>query len=340
MMHAMPQEPRSVFQPIDLDSLEANLETLMKCYRDALRFVERLPRLGRVRVEYLNEKRNGTPHNWITNGINRLAKPSNRWVARSLTRLFLEAHIRSKLEEIIRFLRIEGALEIKESETNKRAKRIKSLIAPLDELQKALFSWKQRGAIFARLPFLPVVIALATPFLASYTGIDFSSTKDVAKSVLARTQAGGLTRSIVLAAILLGELYMLLAPLVTSLGFRIKRAILAGGTTEWRLFDDPEYIRWLEFPTINAYQIENQVFTTIDIPKPREFPLDFVLAFLPFYIFLSTVLYSTVAINQVFGGEALTGWDALGISALWIVLIGLSFHGWKNYRRRREERNL
>lgn len=328
----------NILQPIDLDTLEPHLETLMKSYRDSLRFVEGLPRLGRVQVEYPDEK--AIERKWIARAIYRVTNPSRRWVARPLVRLFVEAHIRTRLEVIIRLLRIEASASIKDPESNARSKKLKSVIAPLDELQKALFSWKQRGALFARIPILPVLIALATPFLARYTGINFSGARSIAESTIERAQSGGLTRSIVLAAILLGELYMIFAPSVTSLGFRIKRAILAGGATAWRLFDVPEQIRWVTFPTTNTYQIENQVFDVIAVPKPREFPLDFVMGFLPFYVLVATVLFSAAAISQVFGGERLTRFDALGIGALWVTLIGFAYHGRNNFLRRRDQGDM
>lgn len=286
----------SILQPVDLDTLEPHLETLMKSYRDSLRFVEGLPRLGRVRVEYPDEKQTpGANRHWMVRAVSRASNPRRRWVARPLVRLFVEAHIRTRLEVIIRLLRLEASAAIRDPESNPRAKRLKSLIAPLDELQKALFSWKQRGALFARIPILPVLIALATPFLAHYTGINFSGARGLAESTIERARSGGLARSIVLAAIVLGDLYVIFAPSMTSLGFRIKRAILAGGTTVWRLFDVPERITWVSFPTTNTYQVENRVFDVIGVPKPREFPLDFVMGFLPFYVLVATVLFSAAA---------------------------------------------
>jgi hypothetical protein len=331
----------NLLRPIDLDALETHLETLMRSYRDALRFVEGLPRLGRVRVEYPDEKQApGAKRHWIVRTVYRVSNPRHRWVARFLVRLFVEAHIRTRLEVIVRLLRIEASAALRDPESNARAKTLKSLIAPLDELQRALFSWKQRGALFARIPILPVLIALATPFLAQYTGINFSGARSLAESTIERARSGGLVHSIVLAAIVLGDLYVILAPSMTSLGFRIKRAILAGGTTVWRLFDAPERIRWVTFPTTNTYQRENQVFDVIGVPKPREFPLDFVMGFLPFYVLVATVLFSAAALSQVFGGERLTRFDALGIGALWVTLIGFAYHGRGNFLRRRAQGDM
>jgi hypothetical protein len=325
----------NVLQPVDLDVLETHLETLMKCYRDSLRFVEVLPGFGRVRVEYPDDK--SPKRKGIAQALYRVTNPGHRFVVRSLVRLFVEAHIRTRLETLVRLLRIEASASIKDSESNARAKKLKALIAPLDDLQKALFSWKQRGALFARFPLLPVLIALATPFLAGYTGINFSGAKSIGESIMTKAQSGGLTRSLAVAAILLGELYMLLAPALTSLGFRIKRAILAGGKSVWRLFDEPEHIRWVSFPTTNAYQIENKVFEVIAVPKPKEFPLDFVMGFLPFYVLIIAVLFSAGFISQLVGGERLTLVDALMVGAPWVTLLGYAYHGRKNFLSRRDQ---
>jgi hypothetical protein len=331
----------NILHPMNLDALETQLAILMKGYRDSLRFVEGLPGLGRVPVEYPEEKQTARANRgWIVRAVSRVSNPRHRWVARPLARLFVEAHIRMRLEVIIRLLRIEASASIEDPESNARAKKLKSLIAPLDELQKALFSWKQRGALFARIPILPVLIAVATPFVARYTGIDLSGAKSIAESTIERAQSGGLTRSLVLAAILLGELYMICAPAITSLGFRVKRAILEGGTTVWRLFDVPERITWGNFPTTNIYQVENRVFDVIAVPKPREFPLDLVMSFLPFYVLVLTAVFSAAAISHVFGGEGLTRGEALGIAALWGTLVSFAYYGRNNFLRRRAQGNM
>lgn len=356
--------------PVDLDELETRLEKLMESYRDALKYVEHLPSIGRVSIstgevdvdriqvlqgiakksgidtshelekpgyaiEYDKEKQSADVRAdnvdkklfkkskfLASRAILKLSYPSHTWVARSLVRLFVESHIRSKLEVIIRYLRIETSACIKEPESNERAKKLKSYINQLDEFKKTLSGWNQPGKVVVEAPWLPAVIALATPALFQLIGKDTT----VQLSLHALAALG----------LLLLYMYMLLSPLPIHLGFRVKRAIFVEGKTKIRgYFRKHKLIKWVGFPKTNIYQLEDQVFEVIGVPKPREFPLDFVMAFLPFYFFLTAIVILEEAVNQLISGT-LELWSIFAFVVFW-AMAGQYFRWARNEVRQRKK---
>ena len=124
------------------------------------------------------------------------------------------------------------------------------------------------------------------------------------------------------------------------LGFRIKRAIFTGGKTVNKLFEKPdetESILWVNFPDTNIYHLENQVFETIGIPKPKEFPLDFVMNFAVFYIIIIIVFASTVIYDSRGNLEIM---DKIGIFSLSVIVISIFKYGRDNFRQRSEKGDM
>lgn len=308
-------------QTVDLDKLEMRLEKLMESYRDALKYVEHLPSIGRVGVKYHEEKQS-TDQRCERGGVSRVRNPSHRWVARSLVRLFMESHIKSKLEVIIRYLRIERSVCIKEPESNNRAKKLNTYINQLDEFKKTLFNWNQPVTVVAKAPWLPAVIALATPVLVQLIGI-----------------SSGLLHTLIVLGVILLEMYMFLSPLPLRLGFRVKRAIFAEGKTLRGLFEDSaELITWVNFPRTNIYQVEDQVFEVIGVPKPKEFPLDVVMGFTPLVAFFLTALLLGEVVNQLIRGDILRLLDIFPF-LIFVFSVDCIFFiiGRRNLRQRRKQ---
>ncbi len=342
-----------MIQSIDLDQLEMNLETLIESYRGALKHVERLPSFGRINIEYDDQSIDQNRQRGLIRHVyEKLSDPYHRWVAKSLVRLFVRSHIKSKLKEINRCLRVESLRLIKDTESAKRAKKLKSYISQLDKFDEELsLGLNLPGMFIVRAQWFPPFIAFITPILTKLIGIDFSSIKAFEQSTIQVVSPSISSHTIVLLLVLFIEIYVFfLSPSINNLGFRVKRAIFSGGKTEsWDLFEEyskPMLIKWLSFPDTNVYRSENQVFDVLGFPKSKEFPLDFVTSF-KFYlaiIFTSYFLVAFVIISLAIKDGTLktifNWWDFLGVFALGVVGISYLINSWRNLHRRREEGNV
>jgi hypothetical protein len=183
-------------------------------------------------------------------------------------------------------------------------------------------------------------ISLTNTVLAQLTGFDLSSQKSAVESTIEFIQSAGSVHTLALLGVVLLEIYWLLSPLTIQLGFRAKRAIFAEGKTVRNLFDKPELERWVDFPKTNIYHQENQVFEALGVPKPKEFPLDYVMAFLPFYAFGATVFISVQAVNTLTSGGTLALWDIIGMICLWVTLISSFVNGRRNLLARINQGNI
>jgi hypothetical protein len=329
---------------IDLVELESRLEALMAGYAGALKYVEHLPRLGRVTVapdeaNRLAQQLSHSPRK-VSRVLYRVWYPGRRWVARSFVRLFVESHIRAKLETILRYLRIELSACVKGAESNPRAKQLEFYIKQIDLHKSTLFKWRLLGALIVKAPWLPVVIAFATPLLAQATGIDLSSVDQAVQSTILALQSSESLQMLGQLGLLVLVLYAVLSPLPAQLGFVPKRAIFSGGKTVRGVYDRPEFMRWIGFPGLNLYHLETQVFETIGVPKPRELPLDFVMTLTPFYVFALTLFISAASIQSILSGIALTSNTVFWLIACWILTIGRLRDAQHNFRLRTQQGDM
>lgn len=322
---------------VDLKKLDHTLSDLLFSYRDALKYTENLPSLGRRGpIRYFLGAIDITDHRW------QVTYPRVRWVSRPLTRMFVEAHIQGKLRKIIKLLQIELLPVI--SGSNKFAQSIEGRLHQLEQFEKGLIDWKNPGAIIARNPLAPPIISLLVAFLSRLTNLDVSDPEAAVNSLFALFQGTPLsfTEWLARAAVWFFVGYSLLAPIFIHLGFRMKRIMFNGGTDLASLFNDDTTEKWEGVHLDNIYQQENRVFETLGVNKTPEIPLDFVMPILPFYILLLAIVASIFAYRRFIQGDI--GEDRLilllPLFVCWPVAIMSFLAGWQNIRTRRRDKNM
>jgi hypothetical protein len=264
-------------KPLDINAIEISLDELMEHYRQALRAVELLPVHGRVPDrEYLIEiaqsvgpalSRIGRLRTSLSQARVRHADwISNRFAVRSLARMFLRSHIRSKLRYIADRLEVERLASGHIDENI--LKRLNVVIKKLRDFDKRLaprrLEWlKWLGWVWGILATLlpPYLTTFVTPILTKISVAE------------------------VLVYFVIYLLYLVLLvsfPLFTYVvlgGFRWKRLILLGQTGDVNIdIAANAVLRWISAPLTNTYQSENRFFETLCLPKPSEFPWDLVLS--------------------------------------------------------------
>jgi len=337
---------RIPLKPVDLAGLDQQLPKLIDCYRGALKKVEQLPRIGRVKTVIVGKVIDGK-HESV-----RRQRPSRRWVIRSIVRLFVETHVRAKLDAIARSLRIES-MAIR-SDSDKRTKKIRMYVGWLKESMESLFSWSRLRTTVSKAPFLSTILALAAAVVARLTGTDLSSTQALAEST---SEAGNSSDWAVfldlikLFGVVVLYAYVLVVPIIVQLGFRVKRAIFQGGTTipdlfEWRApwgrKEKTEMVdeeRWDQFPETNIYKKENQFFALLGVRKPTAFPLDFVMNVKVYFVFFLAVDLGVGAIQVLTNGGTLKALDYGGI-LLWFLFAMYLVSGIHHYRVRKNAENM
>ncbi len=295
---------------LDIDIFKSVLDELMECYRQALHAVELLPGHGAVPINELHSEISKTikvkGKKVLRISKRKIIKPdwaSSRFAVRSIARMYLRSHIRSKLGTIANRLEIEY-LGYRHNETNASER--------LDTIIKKLRDYNERFA--TKKSVLPKLAgwlwAIFAPLFTTY----------LSRFVLPHLEVSmnGILVQIATYMILLGLMVGLpLYFLVVLGGFRWKRLILLGqtGDVDVKL---AAFLRWTRAPLANAYQSENRVFEILSFPKPREFPWDQVLspdkvwaAFLSFSMLL-ILLATLITVNQ-------SNWVAL------LIIMALTF---------------
>lgn len=326
--------PQLIRSGIDLEAVESAVLELLRHYRIALQFASDMPLLGRSAISVLVMESAEEPK------FNPASSWHARWGSRPLTRVYLETHVRRQLQAIGDCLRLEligSAPELDET------KRIAALKEELEGAAEPLFRWRRLVGLVTRLP----PIAAALPVLAA---------------ALARPFAEGVSAHAVLSALLWVVatalvLWILVVWPSLRLGFRVKRAILAGGEdlrhqwanmpgmVHWEgfrapgFFDDPSGDRRLGFPAINVYKRENDVFRALGRRKPAEVPLDLLFSLMPYLWYVGSVLYLYVLVAAVVRGwsQSASGWLVVAFLTL-VAVTGvflIPVQGARNYRMRR-----
>lgn len=270
---------------LDINAIEAALDGLLEHYRQTLRAVELLPVWGRVpNNEYIVQIAQPVGPTWSRIRRLRISLQQARirradWVRshfaiRSLARMFLRSHIRSKLRTIADRLEVErfagGRMD------KNTSKRLDDVITKLRDYDKSL---AQRRTFWLRLPGW--IWPAAAPVLFTYlTTLAIPSITIIGVRVLSY-----------IAIYLLYVVLFAWLPLfgfVALGGFRWKRLILLGQVGDMKLeIATNLVVRWVSAPQANTYEAENRFFGTLGLPKPDEFPWDLVLEPPPF---LSTAL--------------------------------------------------
>ena len=276
---------------IDMAQLERQLTELVDCYRTALRVVSRLPRFGRVKTTVITRR-------------NQLSGPEQRSrgrqrVARAFVQLFVESHIRARIEVIIDILSIET---ISLGEGDEKTKKFELWVKNLKELRDKLLGWGRYYGLLTRAPVISALLPFLGAVLLQLVRIDISGTTAFGSSVMKLMQSNGWSSLFAVAkltAVVLLYLYMLFAAVVVGFGFRGKRAIFNAGKTLHDLFMIPsirEDELWDGMPQKNIYSAENRVFDTLGVTKAHEFPLDLVVTIVPYFLlgFASIMVFGLV----------------------------------------------
>jgi hypothetical protein len=263
-------------KPLDINSIENALNELLEHYRQATRATEFLPVHGHVPdSEYLVEI--AQPAGPTKSRIGRLKTSllqtrtrhadwiRIRFAVRSLARMYLRSHIRSKLRTIADLLEVEriasGHMDANTLE------RLDIVILRLRDYNKRL---AHRTTGWLKLPGW--IWAVAAPLLSTYLGTLVIPSFEV-------NVAGIL---VLLAMYWLLFTIIFWAPLFiwgALGGFRWKRLILLGQAGDVNIdIATNAVLRWAPAPQANTYESENRLFETLGLPKPSEFPWDLVLS--------------------------------------------------------------
>jgi hypothetical protein len=276
---------------------------LLTGYRDALRFIDELPLLGRVPTARSQ------------------GRDRHVWASRLLTRIYVQTHIRKQLIAIIRRLEVEE-LTVETDEATKRASDIASRLRGYVD---RLFAWGRLKDLVTRLPIVsaafPVVVGAITGVALGLESAE--SLANIRPAV-----------SILLLLLLITYLYIVVPSL--SLGFRVKRAIFAGGEEP----EDPFTLHrpavvWKGFPGTNLYQKEDELFAALGARKRREVPLDLLLHYLPYFL-TGYVAFTGVSIVFRIADGQVSIWQ-LGVFVFFTVgLVFILRAGTATFARRRD----
>jgi hypothetical protein len=274
-----PAPAKEAAAPLDLDALEAEVETLLAGYRDVLHCAERLPLLGMV-----GNGRGKDGRRRLVGGV--------RTACRPIVRRLSERHVRRRLQALLHSLHVE-ALAL--PPTTPEGQRLHGVIARVEQAHHQLFgesAWRR----FARQGWLPVLAVAGTSAATLLSGGQTSNlavalplfAKDKVEEQGAGSALGegastpdgeyvylpdGL--SFALTVLLL---VALLAPLLVRWGFWAKRSLFLGGpvaTWEVRLSRKPLF--GFAVPERSCYAQEGRVFGLLGARRPREFPVDALL---------------------------------------------------------------
>jgi hypothetical protein len=327
--------PQPIGSTIDLEEVESTVLELLRRYRVALQFASDMPLLGRSAIadldrESAEEVKSAAASSWRA-----------RAGSRPLTRVYVETHVRKQLRAIGDCLRLEL---IGSTPGLDRTERIAALEKELEGAAEPLFRWRRLIGIVARLP----PIAAALPVLAA------ASARPFAEDVSARTVLSAFLWIVATALVL----WILVVWPSIRLGFRVKRAILAGGVdlrhpwwhsageVRWEGFRAPGFYdrparsgdSRRDFPTNNVYAGENDVFRALKRRKPAEVPLDLLFGLTPYLWFVGSVLFLYGLIDAVVRGwsQSGSGWIVLAFVSLVAVsgMVLIPVQGARNYRTR------
>lgn len=269
---------------VDVDEVEAAVRALLLAYRSALQYASDMPSLGRSPVSV------GWP----------------RWGSRFWTRVYVETHVRKQLQAIGDCLR----LTLLGASDGEEKTRLKALEAELEAHSAPLFRWRRLAALVSRLP--PVAAAIPVISAASASPLQNPVTSEAVIDAIRALAATALLVWIVV-----------VWPSI-RLGFRVKRAIFAGGSgysDEGKAVD----VRSRPFPTANLYEHENRVYRALRRRKPAEVPLDLLLAFLPYVLLTCSAGYFyllvSVGIARNDFGQGPSDWFAYAFVGLIFTLL-------------------
>lgn len=257
---------------VDVNLLEKRLDDLLENYRQALRAAEFLPAFGHVQMgdlfcEYGQEivsSEGSKPRK----KSNKLPKKHFSWnpskfAVRSLVKMFLRAHVRSKLRNIADKLDIE--LLVNERMEINSSKQLNNIIERLRNYDKKLAN---KSTLLNKIGtwIWPVIVSIITAYFSRHV---IPANGTTVTNVLTNIATGLFEFGVIT--------YLWVFGVGALAGFRWKRLILLGQAGEVEA-DGAVIVHWISAPLSNTYQSENQLFEILGLPKPIEFPLDVALA--------------------------------------------------------------
>jgi hypothetical protein len=308
---------------LDINAIEATVDNLLEHYRQALRAVEFLPEHGPVpRDQFLVQiAQPATPARGPLGRLRRyLMRTRTRnadWIKstfaiRSLARMFLKSHIQSKLRSIVRSLEVErlssGYMDASSSA------QLSAIIEKLRDYDKSL---ADKNTLLVKASGW--VWRVLLPAAATYVGTCiFPPTAVSATGFLAQL---GLY-IMVAALIIYGPLFVF----GELGGFRWKRLILLGRTGDVNIsIATDAVVTWVTAPQKNTYQIEDNFFDTLGLPKPTEFPWDAIMS--PVTV-LSTSLalaFLCMAVAMITASSNEFGWPSVA-AIIFVIAFFLSLN--------------
>ena len=284
---------RSEDADVRLDDVESAAAELLRRYKRALKFAADMPFLGRSLVS-------GAGSRW-------------RWGSRLFTRLYVETHVRKQLQAIRACLRV----ELLGTTAPEDRARIEDLDAELGRAVEPLLRWRRLAGLVARLP----TVSAALPIVSAATVLPVGADLSVREVLVALLWLAG-TAIVVWIVVVWPSV---------RLGFRVKRAIFAGGRDMARpLLFEPASLRWegfaagkvyedtgklwvdllhevrgtkttprTAFPANDVYEAENAVFRALGRRKPAEVPVDMLLG-LGLYLTFAACGLVTFAVASAF----------------------------------------
>jgi hypothetical protein len=263
-------------------------------------------------------------------------RSGRRLGSRFFTRVYVETHVRDRLETIRRCLQLERMAMPSAGQED----AIKRLEEQLGDALEPLLGWRRLLGLVARLP----PVAAVVPILTALVSLPLGGTV---------TRHDAVTALVALGATALVLWVLIVWPSV-RLGFRVKRAILCGGCDVARpianipgevcwegfpvgkVYEDRRLWRDLRksiagtnryappppFPKHNVYQAEVRVFDALGRRKPVEPPLDILLGFTLYILFILGAL-DVLALIRIFshpGRLSFEQWLAVPVLVIFVSL--------------------
>jgi hypothetical protein len=193
-----------------IHDIEVAASRLLRAYVDALRFAAGLPLLG------------------VCRGIKEDGKTIARRASRPFTLLYLHSHVRKQLRRAARAV----DLELLACDDAGERRQLSALSSRLKQHHEGALGWGRLREIAARLPpvtaAIPIVAGAVTAFLQGQA-----------------VDARGVLRAVALLSITGFLVWLLFVWPSIRLGFRVKRAIFAGGKDlRHPLWNNPGVLQW------------------------------------------------------------------------------------------------
>jgi hypothetical protein len=327
-----------------IELVTAQLNRLLNAYRELLVATTTLPALGRVGVNVVTEQSTRRAEAAAAGATatsqtaapkeNQTAEPRPeephagtlrrrwRWVSRLPVRLYAEIHVRRQLRHILRLLDREALRVGRDDQTLS----YRELRAQLQDHADHVTTWPGVARVFRTLPVVPATTGLV---VAWYIGVGAS-----------RPSGSEVLWALFSVALLVLTLQILLVAPSIRLGFRAKRALFNGGTTDMgplatgRMEALGTRILWRTLSNVNGYRLEDEVFKALGWEKRKEQPLDLYFT-LPHFGFLVIAAFfiGGAAVSQDSEGF----WGSLGLAFLFLLAeASLLRTQWHTYRQRRK----